>query len=135
MKNRNDLPSTFNLQSLIAAAVPSYVLPALMSFIPGYLLQKPELMLASYTSIGLSSLVATILSFIILWYFESREILVHSKSVRSLLVILLMFGMATLCVCILRIPSERFNIVFSACLGATIVTIRQQLKNDTDEKK
>jgi len=134
MKNRNHLPSTFNLRSLIIATVPSYVFPTLMSFISGFLLQKKELMLASYTTIGLSSLLSTILSFILLWQFDSRQILVQSKWIRSLLTILLMISLGILCTSILELPSERFNITFSAFLGAAILTIRQQVKNYKDEK-
>lgn len=134
MKNRNYSSSAFNLRSLFFAAVPAYVFPASMSFISGFLLQKRELMMASYTTIGLSSLLSTIFSFIILWQFESRKILMQNKLTRSLLIILLMISLGMTCISILNIPSERFNIIFSAFLGAAILTIRQQVKNYKDEK-
>jgi hypothetical protein len=35
---------------------------------------------------------------------------------------------------IANLPSERFNIIFSAFLGAAIITIRQQIKDYKDEK-
>lgn len=128
MKNRNYLHSTFNLRSLIAAAVPAYVFPALMSFISGFFLQKNALMAASYTTIGLSSLLSTVFSFIILWQFELRQILVQNRMIRSILIILLMMSLGILCVSIFRLQSELFNITFSAFLGAAILTIRQQVK-------
>lgn len=134
MKNRNYSSSAFNLRSLVFAAVPAYVFPASMSFISGFLLQKRELMMASYTTIGLSSLLSTIFSFIILWQFESRKILMQNKLTRSLLIILLMISLGMTCTSILNIPSERFNIIFSAFLGAAILTIRQQVKKYKDEK-
>ena len=134
MKNRNYFPSAFNLRSLVAAAVPSYVFPGLMSFISGFFLQKTELMKASYTTIGLSSLLSTIFSFIILWQFESRHILVQNKLIRSLLIILLMISLGALCASILKLQSECFNITFSAFLGAAILTIRQQVKKYEVEK-
>lgn len=134
MKNTSPPPSTFNLRSLVAAAVPSYVFPTLMSFLSGYFLQKAELMAASYTTIGLSSLVSTLLSFMILWQLELRQVLVQNKWVRSLLIISLMISLGAFCAAILNLPSEYFNMMFSAFLGATIITIRQKVKNDKDEK-
>lgn len=128
MKNRNQLQSNFNLRSLIIAAIPAYLFPTLMSFTSGYLLQKKELMIASYTTIGLSSLLSTICSYMILWQFESRQIMVQNKMIRSMLIILLMISMGTCCTFILQLQSERFNIIFSAFLGATILTIRQKVK-------
>ncbi|MGY5252662.1 hypothetical protein [Sphingobacterium spiritivorum] len=134
MRNRNYIPSAFNLRTLVAAAVPSYVFPALMSFLSGYFLQKTELMRASYTTIGLSSLLSTLFSFIILWQFESRQILVQNKLIRSLLVVFLMISLGIFCTSLLNLPSECFNITFSAFLGAVILTTRQHMKNYKDEK-
>ncbi|WP_222539219.1 hypothetical protein [Pedobacter polysacchareus] len=128
MKNRNDHPSTFNLRSLILAAVPAYVFPALMSFTSGFFLQKNELMSASYTSIGLSSLLSTVVSFMILWQFEFRQILAQNKLLRSVLIVMLMISLGMACSTLLNLQSERFNITFSAFLGAAILTIRQQIK-------
>lgn len=134
MKNRNYPTADFNLRALVIAAVPAYVFPALMSFTSGFFLQKTDLMMASYTTIGLSSLLSTIFSFIILWQFESRQVLVKKKWIRSLLVIISMIVFGTLCISIFKLQSERFNITFSAFLGAAILTIRQQVKNNQDEK-
>ena len=128
MKNRNDHSSTFNLRSLILAAVPAYVFPALMSFTSGFFLQKNELMSASYTSIGLSSLLSTVISFMILWQFESRQILAQNKLLRAVLIVMLMISLGMACSTLLNLQSERFNITFSAFLGAAILTIRQQIK-------
>lgn len=134
MKNRNFPPSDFSLRSLIVEAVPAYVFPTLMSFISAFFLQKTDLMMASYTTIGLSSLLSTILSFIILWQFESRQIFVQKKWIGSLLIILLMIGLGMLCTAIFKLHSERFNITSSAFLGAVILTVRHQIKNYKDEK-
>lgn len=90
--------------------------------------------MASYTTIGLSSLLSTILSFIILWQFESRQIFVQKKWIGSLLIILLMIGLGMLCTTIFKLHSERFNITSSAFLGAVILTVRHQIKNYKDEK-
>ncbi len=134
MKNRDCPPSDFSLRLLIVAAIPAYVFPALMSFISAFVLQKTDLMMASYTTIGLSSLLSTILSFIILWQFELRQIFVRKKWVGSLLIILLMIGLGMLCTSLFKLQSERFNIITSAFLGATILTIRQHIKNYKNEK-
>ncbi|MCW3466178.1 hypothetical protein [Chitinophaga nivalis] len=134
MKNNNYQPVTFSLRALLAAAVPAYIFPTGMSFLSGFFLHKKELMQASYTTIGLSSLLATICSFILLWQCDARGLFVQNQSIRSSLIILLMMGMGLLCTYLLQLPSERFNIIFSAFLGAAIVTIRQQVKNNKDEK-
>lgn len=134
MKNRDCPPSDFSLRLLMVAAIPAYVFPALMSFISAFFLQKTDLMMASYTTIGLSSLLSTILSFIILWQFELRQIFVRKKWVGSLLIILLMIGLGMLCTSLFKLQSERFNIITSAFLGATILTIRQHIKNYKNEK-
>ena len=134
MKNTNHLPSAFNLRTLVLAAVPSYIFPTLMSFLSGYFLQKTDLMMASYTTIGLSSLLSTLLSFMILWQFELKQILVQNKWVRALLIILLMISLGAFCAFLFNLPSEYFNIMFSAFLGAAIITIRQKVKNYKDEK-
>ncbi|QQD12167.1 hypothetical protein [Sphingobacterium sp. UDSM-2020] len=134
MKNRDCPPSDFSLRLLMFAAIPAYVFPALMSFISAFVLQKTDLMMASYTTIGLSSLLSTILSFIILWQFELRQIFVRKKWVGSLLIILLMIGLGMLCTSLFKLQSERFNIITSAFLGATILTIRQHIKNYKNEK-
>ncbi|HVI45869.1 MAG TPA: hypothetical protein VM802_13425 [Chitinophaga sp.] len=135
MENKKDLASTYNLHSFVMAVVPAYVFPALMSFIAGFLLQQTDLMQASYSTIGLSSLLSTVFSFIILWQLDLGRILVQKKRIRALLVILLMTGIGALCVSILKLPSERFNITFSAFLGAAILTIRQLVKDYKNEKK
>lgn len=132
MKNRNQLNSAFNLRTLVAAAVPSYVFPALMSFSSGFLLHKNELMQASFTTIGLSSLWSTVLSFMMLWQLESRQILVQQQLIRSILIILLMMSLGGCFASIFNLQSERFNITFSAFLGAAILTIRYQFKKYED---
>ncbi len=134
MKNHPQFISSFNLRSLAAAAIPSYVFPTVMSFLSGYFLHKSELMSASYTTIGLSSLVSTVLSFLLLWQFELKQILVSNKLIRSLLIIGLMVSLGAFFTSILNLPSEAFNIVFSAFLGAAIITIRQKVNNYRDEK-
>lgn len=134
MNSRNYLPGNFNLRSLLLATVPSYVFPALMSGISGIVLQKSELIQASYTTIGISSLLSTLLSFGILWQLELRQILVQQKLVRSLLIILLMMSLGMLTAWIFQLQSEYFNITFSAFLGATILTIRQPLMIYRDER-
>lgn len=133
MKKSNHLSSTFNLRALVFAAVPAYVFPAFMSFLSGFFLQKTELMMASFTTIGLSSLCATIGSFMMLWQFDSRQIFVQNKTIRSLLIIGFMMSLARLCTFLFQLQSEGFNILFSAFLGAAILTIREQLKKGKDE--
>lgn len=131
----NEFPSSaFTAQALIAATVPAYAFPTVMSFLPGYFLQKADLMAASYSTIGLSSLLSTILSFILLWQCERRQILVHNKLVRSIVVVITMMGLGVLCAFLFHLESECFNIVLSAFIGATILSVRQKVILYQDEK-
>ncbi|MDR0194775.1 MAG: hypothetical protein LBI73_06595 [Myroides sp.] len=119
--------STFNLKTLIISASPAYIFPTVMSFLPGYILDNSALMKASYSTIGLSSLIATIISFILLWQCERKQILVHNKVIRSILIIGLMITLGALSAYLLNMPTEYFNIMLSAFIGATIITIRQKV--------
>ncbi|WP_342327464.1 hypothetical protein [Pedobacter sp. FW305-3-2-15-E-R2A2] len=134
MNHRNYPGGNFTLRSLLFAIVPSYVFPALMSGISGIILQKSDLIQASYTTIGISSLLSTLLSFLILWQLELKQILVAQKLLRSLVIILLMMSLGVLITWTLQLQSEYFNITFSAFLGATILTIRQPIKIYRNER-
>lgn len=124
MNSTHSLQSAFNFRALITAALPAYIFPTLMSYISGFLLQNNNLMTASYSSIGLSSLLSTLCSFILLWRFESQRILVRNKLIRSLVIIVLMMGLGILCIWLFNWQHERFNILLSIFLGATILIIR-----------
>lgn len=119
--------STFSLKTLILSALPAYIFPTVMSFLPGYIMHKTDLMMASYSTIGLSSLISTIISFILLWQCEQKQILVYNKLIRSILIIVLMVVLGALCAYSLNMPTEYFNIMLSAFIGATIITIRQKV--------
>lgn len=130
----NPPQTAFTLKALLAAILPAYFFPTVMSFLSGYLMQNQELLAASYTTIGFSSLIATLLSLCILWQFEYRQILIHSKALRALLLIPLMVGLGALSAYVLNLPSEYFNIMVSAFIGTTIITLRQKLIIYTYEK-
>lgn len=134
MNAKNHPSGNFNLRALLLTAVPSYVFPALMSGISGIFLQKNELIQASYTTIGISSLLSTLLSFAILWQLELKQILIQQKLLRSLLIVLLMMSLAVLITWMLQLQSQYFNITFSAFLGAAITTIRQPLSIYKNER-
>lgn len=134
MNHRNYQPGSFNLRTLLLASVPAYVFPSLMSGISGIILQKSDLIQASYTTIGISSLVSTLLSFAILWQLELKQILVEQKLLRSLLIIMLMMSLGVLVTWIFQLQSQYFNITFSAFLGATILTVRQPVKIYKNER-
>ncbi|WP_121966195.1 hypothetical protein [Myroides sp. N17-2] len=133
MITNNRHNTAFTLKALVSATLPAYFFPTVMSFASGYIMQNPELMTASYTTIGLSSLIATILSFLILRQFEHRQILIHNKAIRALLIIPFMVGLGALTAYALHLPSEYFNIMLSAFIGATIITIRQKITTYTYE--
>ncbi|WP_316823906.1 hypothetical protein [Pedobacter miscanthi] len=129
MNNTNYLHSNFSFAELLSAALPSYAFAALMSFISGVILQDNRLIEASYTSIGLSSLSATVLSFIVLWQLDGRKIMIHARAVRTILIILFMVGLALLLTIIPQIKSERLNISVSAFIGTTVFMVRKHFKN------
>jgi len=130
----NHPQTAFTLKALLAAILPAYFFPTVMSFLSGYLMQNQELQAASYTTIGFSSLIATLLSLCILWQFEYRQILLHSSALRALLLIPLMVGLSALSMYVLNLPSEYFNSMLSAFIGTTIVVLRQKLTLYTYEK-
>lgn len=134
MMTNKSYQTVFSLKTILAALLPAYFFPTVMSFLPGYIMQNHELMAASYTTIGLSSLIATLISIYILWQFEYRQILVHSSVLRALCIVPFMVGLGALSTYSLDLPSEYFNIMLSAFIGSTIITMRQKITIYTYEK-
>jgi hypothetical protein len=125
--NNNQHPNNFNGKRLFFVTVPSYVFPAIMSFLPGYFLNKPDLMRASYSTIALPSLITSLLTYIVLWQMEKRQIFPNNKLVRALLMLLLMFPLGFIAMIIFGLQSDAINILPSVFLGAILTSLTQSM--------
>lgn len=127
MKAINKNQNNFNAKRLVAATIPSYIFPAVMSFIPGYLLNKPDLMQASYTTIAVSSLLSSLLTFILLWRMEVTQKYPSNKIVRTLLMAFIMVSLGILTIYAFGLQTEALNILPSTFLGAVVTTLTQTM--------
>ena len=127
MKTTIDHAINFNGRTFLKAAVPSYVLPTLMSFTAGYLRHDSALMQASYTAIAIPSLVSALLSYALLWQLEIHQLFIPNKVRRTILVSMLMLLVGLLFVYVTGLRSEAFNICSSAFLGAALTTWNQPI--------
>ena len=120
----------FGVKQFLKAAIPSYVAPLISPGLPAYFLNKQELLQASYSSIALSSLIATILSFIILSQFQKRQVLLFNRFKMTAILGLSMVIVAVLVVIFLGLQSSASNIVPSVFIGAAIVALTNPLKKN-----
>jgi H+/Cl- antiporter ClcA len=117
----------FNTKRLVSAVVPSYVSPAIMSFIPGYLLNKSDLMSASYTTIAIPSLIASLLTYFLLWRMEVAQNFPSNKIVRTLIMAVTMVTLGFLAILAFGLQTDTLNIIPSCFLGAVITTLTQKM--------
>lgn len=120
----------FSSRALLKSAIPSYLFPLLFSGIPGYLMDNPDLILASYTTISLSSLLATIVCFGLLGLFQSKQILLYNKYIVSLGLCLLMVIVSFSIINIFNLHNAYWNIIPSAIIGAVIIALTKPLQKN-----
>ncbi|OJJ20175.1 hypothetical protein BKI52_17025 [marine bacterium AO1-C] len=119
--------SSFNQSAFLKAAIPSYFGPFIMSGLPGYFLNNPVLMKASYSTIALPSLIATIISFVLLWQFQKQQVLLIN---RFLLAFMMGMGMSVLAlfyVLLFNMQAYKFDIIPSAFIGGAIVALTNRI--------
>ncbi|MEL6918470.1 MAG: hypothetical protein AAFO99_12155 [Bacteroidota bacterium] len=120
--------SRFTTSGFLKAIVPSYFFPFVSSGLSGYLLNKPALIHASYSTIALPSLLATALCFGILWFFQEKQILLLNRFAMTLILGVSMTLLAVLNIHIFELQAATWNIVLSALLGTAIVVMTKPLK-------
>jgi len=120
--------SQFGPKQFLKAALPSYLAPILTAGLPGYFLNKPELLRASYTSIALPSLISTILTFIILSQFQKTQVFLYNRFIITFVMGGFMVLLAFLIIFFFDLHQYIWDIVPSAFLGAAIVALTNPLK-------
>lgn len=119
---------TFGTSQFLKASLPSYFAPMLSAGIPAYFLEKDELLHASYSTIALPSLIATIICFLLLAQFQKRQIFLFSRLTTAILLGFLMLGLSGIIVSLFGLQSEALTICFSAFIGAAIVSFTTPAK-------
>jgi len=123
--------SAFNSSAFLKAIIPSYFFPFVSSGLPGYFLDKSDLMHASYSTIALPSLLATMFCFALLSLFQKRQIFLFNRPTMTFILGLLVVLLATIITSIFQLETVIWNIVPSAFIGAAIVTMTKPLVNIT----
>ncbi|MEN0002794.1 MAG: hypothetical protein AAF798_01575 [Bacteroidota bacterium] len=130
MHTINNSPSTplFGRKQFLKAALPSYFAPWITPGLPAYFMGNEELLRASYTSIAIPSLLATIICFFILAYFQRKQIFLLHRFRMVFLLGIPMILLALLLVYLLNLEAYTFDIVLSAFIGTAIVTLTNPLQ-------
>lgn len=118
----------FGVRQFFKIAIPSYLFPLVFSGLPGYLLNKQELMQASYSTIALPSLLATSLCFLLLAQFQRRQVFLLPRIQIAIVFVLFTICLSCLVIGIFKLHTEYLNIVPSACIGAAVVSMSKPLK-------
>ena len=113
----------FNLNAFLKAAFMSYVFPLVSTILPGYFLDKPDLIQASYSTISVSSLIATVICFGLLRIFIKRQILIFNKFEIAVFFSALMVLLAICVINVFQIHDATWNIVPSAIIGAVMLAM------------
>ncbi|PKV51024.1 hypothetical protein ATE84_3093 [Aquimarina sp. MAR_2010_214] len=127
MKNNPNKTSNFNTKTFLFACIPSYIFPAVMSWVSGWFMNNPEIMQASYTTIAIPSLIAACLSYMLLWSMEKLQFFPANKFIRTILLVIVMVLLSLITIELAYLKSEIFNILFSTILGTAITTWRQPI--------
>lgn len=127
MKSNLHKSTNFNTKAFLFASIPSYIFPVAMSWISGWFMNDSGVMQASYTTIAIPSLIAALLSYILLWGMEKLQFFPENKFTRTILLVIVMICMALITIELAYLKPETFNILFSTILGTTITTWRQPI--------
>ncbi len=119
MKNKEIAPNIFSLKSMMLMALPSYFFPGVTAWLSGWFLHKNDLMNASFVSIAIPSLIATLITYSLLWGLKSRFKL-ENKLVRILLMLILNLSLAYFLVISLKLNRYQFDIMLSTVIGTVI---------------
>ncbi|TDQ23745.1 hypothetical protein [Tenacibaculum caenipelagi] len=128
MKSQYIESSSFTIKTFLQATIPSYVFPAIMSWGSGWLMKNEVLKQSSFISIALPSLIATIITYMLLWRMETKQKKVKNKSVKVCMMLGVTFGLALAIIFIFNWQKFMFDILFSTILGTTITAWRLPLK-------
>lgn len=130
MSNNKNKIQMFSKQAFLKSALPAYFFPLIMSGGPAYFLNKPELLKASYSTIALPSLIATVICFFLLKYLKEKQLLLLHRIVISLLLIVSIGALSLLIIQIFDLWTYLLDILPSAALGAGIIGMTKPLKKN-----
>ncbi|CAL2101882.1 conserved membrane protein of unknown function [Tenacibaculum sp. 190130A14a] len=128
MGNRKLVYNNFTAKTFMLLVIPAYVFPALMSWLSGWLFKNSVLMKASFISIAIPSLVATIITYVLLWQMKVWQKFPSKKYTRVLFMTLLLLGIAILVIQLFSLNNIVFDILLSTVLGTVITTLKLPLK-------
>lgn len=117
----------YNKKTFLKTIIPAYFFPAIMSFISGYFRDDLSLMRDSYSYIALTSLIAAIVTYLLLWICEVQQTFPSNKIIRTLCVSLIMLSLGISIAILLKLNDQLFNIGLSSFLGAAITTWNQPI--------
>lgn len=118
------MSSSFTAKTFLQVTIPSYVFPALMSWGSGWVMKNEVLMKSSFVSIALPSLIATIVTYMLLWQMEIQQKSIKSKYVKVCIMLGITIGLAFAVILIFKWQKFMFDIVFSTILGTVITAWR-----------
>lgn len=84
-------------------------------------------MIASYTSIAISSFIAALICFLVLAQMEKYQLFPINKMVRTLLLVVISLFLALITIWGVGLQTIAFNILLSTLIGAAITTWRQPI--------
>lgn len=129
MKNQHLIVSNFTTKAFLLAAIPAYFFPSVMSWFSGWIFNNPILMKASYTSIAIPSLVATIIVYLLLQQMEFVQKFPKNKYVRIMVMTVLMVVFSLIIIKLTNLEAYMLDIIPSSILGAIITTWKFSFKN------
>ncbi len=130
MRNASSIDSNFTIKTFLAATLPAYIFPALMSWGAGWLMENEVLMASSFVSIALPSLVATIVTYVILWQMEVQEKGMKNKYIKTSIILGITIGIAFAIILLFHWQRFIFDIIFSTMLGTVITAWRLPVKQN-----
>jgi len=107
--------------TLFKLVISSYFLPLLISGTSGFFLNKPELLRASYSTIALPSLIATIICLVLLFQLQKNQLLLLNRRAIASLLGLIISVLTFLVILLFQLQHYLLDILPSAVIGAIVV--------------
>lgn len=123
-----------NTLAFFKAIIPSYFFPLISAGLPGYLLDKPDLMHASYSTIALPSLFATIICFGLLQLFKKKQIFLYDRLPMTFFLGSIMILLSLMIIYLFYLDDSLLNIVSSSFIGSAIVIFTNPLTKINHDK-
>lgn len=128
MESKKIARNNFTAKTFLSLAIPAYIFPALMSWMSGWFFKNMVLMKASFVTIAIPSLVATIITYLLLWQMEVQQKQLYKKYVRVLFMTMLMVVLAIMVIQLFNLKNFMFDILVSTVLGTVITTWKLPIK-------